>query len=179
MNDPERWVAVGVIGRPHALGGAFLVRPLTRTIDDFLDAPFEQIYLRARGQVRGPFRIEKLSLHKGYPLMQMEGVSDRSAVEAIRGGELLIPEEERWELPEGQFYEDELIGLPVFDERSGRELGAVLRTAEGPAHDYLVTAHPDDPRRDLMIPKVPEFVLGIDTEARRIDVRLPEGLLEI
>lgn len=179
MKPADSWVAVAIIGRPHALRGAVSVRPLTRTLDEFEAAPLKRVYLRQNGKIIGQRVIESISVHKGSPLVCFEGVDDRNAAEELRGVEIVIPEEERWALPEGQYYADDLEGLDVVDAESGDTLGTVLRAEEGSAHDYLIIAHPRDSERELMIPKVDQVVHRIDIENHRIIVKLPEGLLEI
>jgi 16S rRNA processing protein RimM len=107
------------------------------------------------------------------------GFEDRTAAEQLTGAEIVIPESERWELPEGQYYADDLEGIDVYDSTTGRRLGTVKEATEGAAHDYLIIPHPDDPKREVMIPIVQSIVLSIDLEKRRADVKLPEGLLDI
>ncbi|MBI1293105.1 16S rRNA processing protein RimM [bacterium] len=180
MSDATEWVAVAIILRPHALGGALVLKPLTRTPEEFVEAPLETVYPRLRGRVGGPLTIERLSIHKGLPLVWFSELEDRTAAEALVGQELVIPEDELWDLEEGQFYHDELAGLTVVDAVSGREYGPVLSIADGTAHDFIVIAHPDKPGAKLMIPFVQGvIVMSIDLDARRISVTLPDGLLDL
>jgi 16S rRNA processing protein RimM len=180
MSERQEWVAVAIIIRPHALAGALVLKPLTRTPEEFVEAPLETVYPRLRGKVGAPLTIERLGLHKGLPLVYFAGVKDRNAAEALLGQELVIPEDERWELEEGQFYHDELVGVAVEDEASGTVLGAVLRIQDGPAHDFIVITHPAKPGSELLIPFVQDVIVrSIDLDARRILVTLPDGLLDL
>ncbi len=177
MSDLAGWVAVGVVLRPHGLRGAVLVKPLTRTTEEFLEAPLDRVHLRRAGTDMGAFRIAGRSLHKGLPMVTFAGVANRTASEQLKGAEIVIPEEERWDPGEGSFYFDELEGLALVEE--GREIGRVLRVEEGTAHDFLVFRHPRHPRREVLLPFRPEFVLSVARDEGRIDIRLPEGLLDL
>lgn len=180
MKPTESWVAVAVVIRPHGLRGALMLKALTRTQEELLEAPLEVVHLRQRGRILQTLTLTRLGLHKGLPMAYFEGVADRTAAEQLVGCELVIPEDERWDLEEGQFYHDELIGIAVVERSTGRSLGTVLRVMDGPAHDYLVFPHPDGSGREVLLPFVHDvFVLLIDMEERRVEVALPEGLLEL
>ena len=70
-------------------------------------------------------------------------------------------------------YVHELVGLAVEDE-SGAPLGRVRDILEGGGQDLLVVAR--DGRPDVLVPDVPEIVVGVDVAAGRMVVRPPEGL---
>ena len=57
-------------------------------------------------------------------IARFEGVSDRSAAEALRGSLVEIDRDELPPLEEGEYYHADLIGLPCVDE-AGEPLGAV------------------------------------------------------
>jgi 16S rRNA processing protein RimM len=180
MTDQTQWVTVAIILRPHGLGGALVLKPLTRNPDDLLDASLDTLHLRLRGKVGKSLEVERFSVHKGQPLVWFKGIEDRTAAEAYIGYELVIPESDRWELEDGQYYFDELEGLQVFTESDDQPLGPVLRIHEGAAHDYLVIAHPNKPGQEVLVPFVqPDCVRSIDLDAGRIVVRLPDGLLDL
>lgn len=174
----DEWVAVAVITRPHALRGAVLAKPYTRTIDDFVDAPLEKVALRRDGRIIRHLTIETLAVHKGMPLLRFVEIQDIDAAEELRGAEIVIPEDERWDLPEGRYYVDELVGLDLVEEDGGRSLGPVLRIQEGAAHDFIVFTSPFKKGHEVWLPFIDEFA-RVDLENDRILVKLPEGLLEL
>lgn len=177
--ESDPWVAVGIVLRPHALGGALFVKPLTRDADEFIDAPLERVTLRRRGEILGTYRIRTRVIHGGAPLLTFEGVTDRTGAEALQGAEILIPEEERWELGEGRYYLDELSGIDLIDDETGEPVARTLRAMEGAAHDFLVFPHPAGEGKEVLLPLIPQFVPSIDVKNRTARVRIPEGLLEL
>ena len=78
-------------------------------------------------------------------IARIDGVSDRSAAEALRG---LLVEVDRSQLPpleEGEYYHADLVGLPCVDE-SGNTVGAVVAVENFGAGDLLEVERPDGKR---------------------------------
>jgi 16S rRNA processing protein RimM len=81
-------------------------------------------------------------------IARFEGISDRSAVEALRGQ---LIEVERADLPpleEGEYYHSDLVGLPCVD-REGEVVGAVVSVENFGAGDLLEIELPNG-RRSLI-----------------------------
>lgn len=79
---------------------------------------------------------------------RLEGISDRSAAEALRGS---LVEIERASLPpleEGEYYHSDLIGLPCFD-LEGISVGTVVQVENFGAGD-LLEVEVDGGRRSLI-----------------------------
>ena len=177
--NEKQWIVVGVVARSHGLRGALMVKSFTRTPEEFLDAPLETIYLRRKKEEAIPHRLTSRSIHKDMPMIMVEGISDRTAADSWKGAEILIPEDQRWELEEGQYYADDLVGLALVEADTNRNFGKVLRVQDGAAHDYLVFAHPNDAKREVLLPFVPEFTPVVNFETEQITVKLPDGLLDV
>lgn len=120
--------------------------------------------------------IENVRLQKNMVILKLAGISDRDAAEAVRGKELFITEADLPELPEGQYYIRDLIGMSVKEE-NGRILGKVSDVIQNTAQDIFEVENADG--RKILIPKVDQFVLEIDKTARQIRVRLIEGMLDL
>jgi 16S rRNA processing protein RimM len=146
--DAQR-VAVGRVGRPHGLAGAFVV-------DDASDDP-ERFVLGAELWVDGDRnRIVESKRARGRPVIRLER-------KPPRGARLEVP---RTALPppgEGEFYVVDLLGLEVFAD-DGRPLGRVADVAPGVANDVL------ELDSGVALPMVEDCVREIDTSAGRIVV---------
>lgn len=105
--------------------------------------------------------------------MKFAGVDDREAAEALRGP-LYVPSGEARALEAGEFWEHDLQGLDVVHAKTGEVVGTIVHVLEGPAQDLLVL---DTPAGERMVPFVSEIVVGVDMDARRVEVDPPEGLL--
>jgi 16S rRNA processing protein RimM len=147
---------VGVAGSDGALGD--LERIALRRGDD---PPQERAVVLARPQGR-------------VWAMQLEGVSDRNAAEALVGSEVLAEREDLGEAGEGLHYWADLEGLAVVTV-AGESVGRVTGLLETGAADVLVVTM--DGGREVLIPLAP--YVKVEREAGRILVDPPEGLLDL
>lgn len=86
-----------------------------------------------------------------------------------------MDEEDLKELPEGEYYIRDLVGMEVVQDDSGEHLG-VLREILTDRPQDLYVVELDDGRR-IMIPGVDAFVRSIDMEHGSIAVSLIEGMV--
>jgi 16S rRNA processing protein RimM len=165
-------VTVGRIATAHGIRGELAVDPETDNPERF--APGSTLLLVApRGAVTER-RVLGSRPHQGRLLVLLEGVPDRTAAEALRGGRLCVREADLPELAPGSVWRHDLPGMSVVAE-DGEELGTVRELLQsGGANAVLVVA---GPRGEFLVPFIEQMVTGVDAKARRLTVRLPEGLL--
>jgi 16S rRNA processing protein RimM len=108
--------------------------------------------------------------------MKFVGVDDRTAAERWRDV-LLEIEREPLARPEDpdEYYDHQLVGLSV--HTSAGPLGDVVEVIHLPGQDLLAVRR--DGAGDVLIPFVAEVVTAVDIDAGRVDVELPEGLLDL
>jgi len=87
-----------------------------------------------------------------------------------------VARETAFECPEGSGFVCDLIGVAVFDEQKGA-LGTLKDVMQQTAQDVYVVASPGQP--DLLFPAAGGFIRKVDLVARRMDVSLPDGLVEV
>lgn len=160
-------IQAGRIVGVHGIRGELRVQP--RDGDpDFLTR-FPTFYMDGQ-----PVRPTACRVHKGLALMKLPGVEDRTAAEALRGRDLYIRREDAG-LPEGEWFDDELLGLEVYDGETGECLGELTAVETYPASKvYTVRGV-----REFLVPAVRDaFILNIDMENNRMDIRVWEGMGE-
>jgi 16S rRNA processing protein RimM len=145
----SEFVAIGRVGRPHGLSGAFVVEGAS-------DDP-SRFAVGARVHVDGQqAEIVEAKRAGGRPVVRL----DR---EVARGALLEVPAAELPPPVEGSFYVFQLIGLDV-EEEGGRELGRVQEVVPGVANDVL------ELDSGIALPMVEECVCAVDIERGRIVV---------
>jgi 16S rRNA processing protein RimM len=120
---------------------------------------------------RRSVRLQSLRRHGERWLVALEDVTSPETARAFVGCELFAPRE-RLRLSEGEYLDEDLIGLHLRDP-GGRELGTVVGIEHFPAQDCLVVGE-----RRALVPVVPAFIRSIDPAAGTIVAELPEGLLD-
>ena len=78
-------------------------------------------------------------------IARFEGISDRTAAEALRGSLVEVDRDALPPLEEGEYYHADLIGLACIDE-AGKALGTVVAVENFGAGDLLEVEMPDGKR---------------------------------
>ena len=156
-----------LMGRIH---GAFGVRGELK-LESFSDPPdaifrYRPWTLRtAQGAERELGGARGRNTAKGI-VMQMPGVDDRDAAEALRGSEIHVPRSALPSPKPGQYYWVDLEGLRVVNT-DGVDFGTVSHLFSTGANDVLV-AQGD---RERMIPFLePDYIVSVDFDAGRVTV---------
>ena len=160
-------IQAGRIVGVHGIRGELRVLP--RDGDpDFLTR-FRTFYMDGQPVTPGACRV-----HKGTVLMKLPGVEDRTAAEALRGKELSVRRADA-HLPEGEYFDGELLGLDVYDGETGRCVGELVKVERYPASKvYTIRGV-----KEFLVPAVKDaFILSVDLEGNRMDIRVWEGLVE-
>ena len=140
-------MAVGRVGRPHGLDGAFFVEEASSAPERFLAG--------ATVHVAGePARVVESKRSGGRIVVRL----DRPAP---RGAPLEVPREELPPPAEDSYYVVDLVGLRVEEEGRG-VLGRVVDVAPGVANDVL------ELDSGIALPLVEACVLEVDVPAGRI-----------
>ncbi len=134
-----------------------------------------RVFALAEDGSRRELKIEDAWPHKHYVVLNFAGIDSISDAEPLVGNELQVPRSERAPLEPGAVYVSDLVGCTLFDR--GREVGAVkeVRFGAGEAPLLVVVAG----KTEFEIPYAQEFLKQVDLEHRRIEMALPEGLLEV
>jgi 16S rRNA processing protein RimM len=111
--------------------------------------------------------------HGDVVVARAEGVSERSAAEALRGARIFIARSSFPAAADDEYYWVDLIGLAVVN-RQGDRLGVVSGLLDTGAHSVLRVrpddAAPADERAERLIPFVSAYVDDVDLVQRRITV---------
>ncbi len=143
----------GRVGRPHGLDGSFHVtQPTPQLLEP--DTPL------VVGDV--PARIAARKGPPDRPILRLDIASDRTAIEALRGRELVVDEKLAPPLDEDEYWADDLVGCAVLDGE--RPLGEVRALLALPSCEVL------ELDTGLLVPMVHDAIRSIDLDARRIDV---------
>jgi 16S rRNA processing protein RimM len=123
-----------------------------------------------------PLEVERIWRHKDALIFKFVGVDSISAAEPFEGADVCIPKEERVPLPEGEYYQSDLVGCQVLDAGTGRLIGVVADWQEYGGPPLLEVQGENG--KEILIPFAKSICVKIEPESKRILVDLPEGLEE-
>jgi 16S rRNA processing protein RimM len=164
----EPWVAIALLGKPRGNRGELTAIGLTSKPERFDD--LERVFLSGHTE---PFVIEEIWEHKGALVFKFAGVDSITAAEALHGCEVRVPVSERVQLDPDEYFDSDLVGCEIFDHASGKRLGKVTALNDGGGSGLLVM------NGNTLIPFARRICVAIDVAKKRIEVELPEGLLEV
>ena len=126
-------------------------------------------------------RLEDHWFHKGGVVLKFAGVDSISDAEQLGRLELQVPREERTELEAGAAYVSEIVGCEVWVTKAGdpQLLGTVTEVQFGAGEAPLLMVKGQGDQQEILLPYAEEFLKSADFAARRIEMQLPEGLLEL
>jgi len=162
----EPTVVVGRITQPHGLKGELSVLVLSEVDGRFAEGAL--VYLEDGRALT----VESARRHRSGLLVKFREVADRTAAERLARTVLVVPESASPELPDGSWWDHQLVGCEVVTE-SGRSLGTVREVIHTAANDVWSAVSGD---RETLIPALKDVVVSVDTPGKRILVREVPGL---
>lgn len=180
-SEERERLTVARLLRPHGRRGEIAAEILT----DFPErlTKLRDVWLwsdRADADSAGARRVEVrrcwlTPARGGQAVFHFAGVESIDDAEKLRGLEVQVPMAERTALAAGSYYISDLVGCEVWEAGATVALG-VVRGAQVVGTPVLEVETADG---EVLIPLAEEICTRVDTAARRIDVALPEGLLEL
>jgi len=167
-NSDQDWVAIALLGKVRGNRGEMTAISLSSKPERF--DSLERVFLSGHPE---PFDIEEIWEHKGALVFKLAGIDSISDAEKFHGCEVRVPAAERAPLDPGEYYDSDLIGCEVINLATGQSLGKVTALQDAGGGGLLVI---DD---RILFPFATGLCKLIDTGNRRIEVEVPDGLLEL
>ena len=159
--------------KTHGLKGEVVAELLTDFPERFEDLD-EVVLVSPRGEQKTG-SLEDFWFQKDRVVLKLDGYDDVDAAKQLIGYEFAVPESDRVQLEEDEFYDWELEGctVKVGDESIG-QVRSVMKT--GGAEILVVS---DESGNEKLVPLAASIVVAIDPAAKTILVDPPEGLLDL
>ncbi len=165
MEKPQ-FLIVGRIIAPRGVKGEVKVEVMTDFPERF--SPSEEIYIEGC-----PVSIEGVRWHNGKMTIKLEHVDTIENAEKMRGRFLEIPLSRAHPLPQGDYYQFQVVGLEVWTSH-GEFLGKIEGILPTGSNDvYVVHGH----HGELLIPAIEDVVKMIDPDRGRVVVELIDGIV--
>ncbi|XP_028110987.1 uncharacterized protein LOC114309445 isoform X2 [Camellia sinensis] len=188
------FVEIGYICSVHGLQGEVRVKPNT----DFPELRFSKPgRRRLRQEVSGRETIQELELleGRGHPgqkgwIVKFSEIDTVEQAQQLIGSTIVVTEEDKPELEEGEYYSRDLVGMRVSLKESGEPVGTVVNVFNSGASDLLYvmlnSSTAGRPKSEagasgpfVWIPFVEAIVPNVDMNKREMLITPPKGLLEL
>ena len=169
-------VIIGRIGRPFGVKGWMHVHSFTEDPHKLFEYPHWQLQRGAKVQAEAtplPVEREAYKPHggEGY-VLKLKGWDDRDKAAAWTNADIVIDRDLLPDLPTGDYYWQDLIGLTVYNQE-GHCLGVVDGFLETKANDVMVVKQATG--KEMLIPYVPDaYNIAVDFEKNTLTVDWPE-----
>lgn len=167
-------VVIADILRARGIRGEVLAKSQTDVPGRFKDLKAAQVRLTNGCDLS--LELESAWEYKGDWVLKFRGIDSMDAAAKLRGAELWVLPEERGYLPEGEYFQSDLLGCQVVEKETGKALGVVEGWQQYGGPPLLQIKRENG---ELLIPFVSAICQEIDLKGRLIRVALPEGLLEL
>jgi len=183
LDQPSAWVWLARIRRPQGRKGEIFADILTDFPEKFAER--KQLWLMPEPANSGS-KIDAREVelvahwqHKGGIVLHFAGIDSISSAETLAGLIIAIPREQRAQLDEDEVYIGDLIGCTLVDVATATatsigEIEGVDRSA-GPVALLVVRGKSGE----ILIPFAKSYLRAIDLEIKRVEMALPEGLVDL
>ncbi len=184
-DELTEWAWLARIKRPQGRRGEVFAEILTDYPEKFSER--RQVWLLHEGPgseaggVLAPRAVEITNhwLHKGGIVLHFAGVESISDAETLGGLVVAIPHSQRTTLGDDEAYISDLTECELIDV-SGTEPVTVGRIVDvdrnsGPVALLVVNA----PHGEVLVPFAKSYLRKLDLASKRVEMALPEGLLEL
>lgn len=162
---------LGEVIKTHGLNGEVSIFLDVDFPDDYKD--LESVFLEQGGKLV-PFFIETIQISTNKALVKFEDIDTIEAASALAKTNIFLPVSELPELPENGYYFHDLVGCVV--EENGSNIGTVDQVIDLSGNELLVVSNGDN---EVLIPLKDEILKRVDIQEKKIEVLLPDGLLDL
>ena len=163
------YLAIGFLRRPHGVSGE-IIMDLHTDFPERIKAG-RKVYV---GEKYETLTIDSARAHGNGMLIRLNGCDTPETAGRFRNQWVYVKSTEVPALPAGKVYKHELIGLTVMTD-SGETLGVLNEILETGANDVYVVKK--ESGGEILLPAIPDVILGIDMGGRVIRVHLMDGLV--
>lgn len=171
----EKEVTLGKIGAVYGIKGWLKVHSFTDDPQAIFDYTPWVLNLGGNKQT---VTVGEWRRHSNGLIVKFADISDRNEAQLRTGAEIMVASESLPDLPDGEFYWRDLIGMSVVNEQ-GYNFGTVTDIMETGSNDVLVVkANPNDGfgKKERLIPYLDDQVIkSVSLDIKQINVDWDPG----
>jgi len=163
-------ITIGEIVKTRGLRGCMKVVSFVDTHD--ISAELKFVYIQNNSEQKKLYNLRKIDISGKFLFIELDSIDDVELAKTFVGCKVVIPGDMFKELPEGEYYWRDIIGLNVYTEE-GKLLGQIESVFPTGSNDVYVCKGRD---REILLPAIADVIKLIDIERKIMNVKLMEGL---
>ena len=165
MTDPDVWVPVAQVARPHGVQGELRLKVFNTSSDILLG--LEEVLVRLADGQEHEVSVERARRADDAILMKLFSVDDRNRAEELRGAHVCVRRRDFPDAEEGEFYAIDVVGAEV--RLGGERIGVVAEIITYPSIEVILV-HADDGKGDWEVPLTEMYIARIDVAAKLVEL---------
>jgi 16S rRNA processing protein RimM len=166
-------VVLGKIAAAHGVRGQLKVTSYSGETATL--TLLKKVMLRSQAGLLEPFTVNSAARHGRKFLISFAGLDSINEVLPLVGREIVVYREQLPELPDGEYYWCDLLGLQV-NTIAGESLGKLTDIIATGSNDvYVVTTE----AREYLVPALEDVVVMVDLQQGVMTINPPEGLFDL
>ena len=148
-------VVIGKISAPHGVRGEVRIVPLTDFPERFEN--LKTVFLEDDSKME----LESVKFSNKFIIAKFKNINSRNDIEIFNGKLLMLNRSDIPSLPEGEYYNFDIIGLEVIDDK-GSKLGKITEVLKTGSNDVYVV----EGKKQLLVPALKKVVKEIKNKPR-------------
>jgi len=170
LNRKMDLITIGEIVKTRGLRGCMKVVSFVDTSD--ISSELEFVYIQDHSEQKKLYNIRKVDISGKFLFIELDSIDDVELAKTFVGCKVVIPGDMFKELPQGEYYWRDIIGLNVYTE-DGKLLGQIESVFPTGSNDVYVCKGGD---REILLPAIADVIKLIDIDRKVMNVKLMEGL---
>ena len=170
MNSKTDFITIGEVVKTRGLRGCMKVLSYVDTAD--ISGELEFVYVQDNSEQRKLFNISKIDIYGKFLFIELATIDNVDLAKTFVGSKIVVHRSKLKELPEGEYYWRDIIGLNVYNEE-GKLLGQIESVFPTGSNDVYVCKGEE---REILLPAIAEVIQFIDIDKQVMKVKLMEGL---
>jgi 16S rRNA processing protein RimM len=164
--NPDDWVPLAEVARPHGVKGELRLRLFNASSDVLLGQ--EEVLVRLPdGGDEHEVSVERARRADDAILMKLFSVDDRNRAEDLRGAHICVRRRDFPDAEPGEFYAIDVVGSEA--RLAGERVGVVAELITYPSIEVLLI-HADDGKGDWEVPLTEMFIGKVDVPGKVVEL---------
>ena len=165
----KQYLQGGKIVGTHGVRGMVRVQPWCDSNEVLCG--FKKIYLNNGANV---LNVLEAKPHGNISLLKIKGVDTIDDAEKLRGSIVYINRDD-FKLPDGAYFIEDLIGMPVYSLENGEFLGDLSDVSATGANDVWHIKNND---KEYLVPRIDAIKANVDFENNKIEILPLKGIFD-